>query len=218
MTDQKENIDWKERFKNAFVLYLIRNGERPVTVFKFCEELGVDESIFYEYYNSFRSVEKEVWSTFYKEVNQALDGDSEYSTYSAHEKYLSFLYTLIEVYKQNRSYVVLRYAEVDRRSLRPWFMDSFREEFAIWTKGILDEGIESKEIVSRPLISSKYHEALWVQLLYVTRVWTNDESEDFQVTDASIEKSSALLFELMKSGPVDLLIDFVKFAYQNKAY
>ena len=46
MTDEKENIDWKERFKNAFVLYLIRNGERPVTVFKFCEELGVDESIF----------------------------------------------------------------------------------------------------------------------------------------------------------------------------
>ena len=218
MTDQKENIDWKERFKNAFILYLIRNGERPVTVFKFCEELGVDESVFYEYYNSFRSVEKEVWLTFYEEVKHALDRDSEYSSYSTHEKYLSFLYTLIEVYKQNRSYVVLRYAEVDRRSLRPWFMDSFRDGFAIWTKEILDEGVESKEIVSRPLISSKYHEALWVQLLYVTRVWVNDESEDFQVTDAAIEKSSALLFELMKSGPVDLLIDFVKFAYQNKAY
>jgi len=218
MTDQKENTDWKERFKNAFVLYLIRNGERPVTVFKFCEELEVDESVFYEYYNSFRSVEKEVWLTFYEEVKQALDRDSEYSSYSTHEKYLSFLYTLIEVYKQNRSYVVLRYAEVDRRSLRPWFMDSFREEFAIWVKEILDEGFESNEIVSRPLISSKYYEALWVQLLYVTRVWTIDESKDFQVTDAAIEKSSALLFELMKSGPVDLLIDFVKFAYQNKAY
>ena len=218
MTDQKENIDWKERFKDAFVLYLIRNGERPVTVFKFCEELEVDEAIFYKYYNSFRSVEKEVWLTFYKEVKKALDRDSEYSSYSTQEKHLSFLYTLIEVYKQNRSYVVLRYAEVDRRSLRPCFIESFREEFAIWTKEILDEGFESNEIVSRPLISSKYHEALWVQLLYVTRVWTIDESEDFQVTDAAIEKSSALLFELMKSGPVDLLIDFVKFAYQNKAY
>jgi hypothetical protein len=218
MTDQKENIDWKEDFKNEFVLYLIRNGERPVTVFKFCEELGVDESKFYKYYNSFRSVETEVWYTFYQEVKKALDQDSEYSSYSAHEKYLSFLYTVVEVYKQNRSYVVLRYAEVDRRSLRPWFMDSFREEFAIWTKEILDEGFESNEIISRPLISSKYHEVLWVQLLYITRVWTNDESEDFQVTDAAIEKSSALLFELMKSGPVDLLIDFLKFAYQNKAY
>jgi len=218
MTDQKENIDWKENFKNEFVLYLIRNGERPVTVFKFCEELGVDESLFYKYYNSFRSVEKEVWLTFYQEVKKALGQDSEYSSYSAHEKYLSFLYTVVEVYKQNRSYVVLRYAEVDRRSLRPWFMDSLREEFAIWTKEILDEGFASNEIISRPLISSKYHEALWVQLLYITRVWTNDESEDFQITDAAIEKSSALLFELMKSGPVDLLIDFLKFAYQNKAY
>ena len=85
-------------------------------------------------------------------------------------------------------------------------------------KKFLTKGFESNEIVSRPLISSKYYEALWVQLLYVTRVWTIDESEDFQVTDAAIEKSSALLFELMKSGPVDLLIDFCKFAYQNKAY
>ena len=218
MNDEKENIDWKENFKNEFVLYLIRNGERPVTVFKFCEELGVDESLFYKHYNSFRSVETAVWLTFFQEVKKALDQDSEYSSYSAHEKYLSFLYTVVEVYKQNRSYVVLRYAEVDRRSLRPWFMDSLREEFAIWTKEILDEGFDSNEIVSRPLISSKYHEALWVQLLYITRVWANDESEDFQVTDAAIEKSSVLLFELMKSGPVDLLIDFLKFAYQNKAY
>ena len=218
MTDQKENIDWKENFKNEFVLYLIRNGEKPVTVFKFCEELGVDESLFYKYYNSFRSVETEVWLTFYQEVKIALGGDAEYSSYSALEKYLSFLYAVVEVYKQNRSYVVLRYAEVNRKSFRPWFMDSLREEFAIWTKEILDEGFASNEIISRPLISSKYHEALWVQLLYITRVWTNDESEDFQLTDAAIEKSSALLFELMKSGPVDLLIDFLKFAYQNKAY
>ena len=218
MKDEKENIDWKENFKNEFVLYLVRNGEKPVTVFKFCEELGVDESLFYKFYNSFRSVETEVWLTFYQEVKIALGGDAEYSSYSALEKYLSFLYAVVEVYKQNRSYVVLRYAEVDRKSLRPWFLNSFREEFTIWTKEILDEGFDSNEIIARPLISSKYHEALWVQLLYITRVWTNDESEDFQLTDAAIEKSSALLFELMKSGPVDLLIDFLKFAYQNKAY
>jgi len=218
MTDQKENIDWKEKFKNEFVLFLLRNGEEPITVFKFCEGLDVDESIFYEYFNSFRAVEKAVWLSFYDEVQNALNQDDDYASYSAHEKYLSFLYTIVEVYKQNRSYVVLRYAEVDRKSFRPWFMDSFRDEFAIWTKEILDGGFESNEIVSRPVISSKYHEALWVQLLYITRVWMNDESEDFQVTDAAIEKSSALLFELMKSGPVDLLIDFLKFAYQNKAY
>ena len=218
MNGEKENIEWKENFKNEFVLYLIRNGEKPVTVFKFCEELGVDESMFYKFYNSFRSVETEVWLTFYQEVKIALGGDAEYSSYSALEKYLSFLYAVVEVYKQNRSYVVLRYAEVDRKSFRPWFMDAFREEFTIWTKEILDEGFDSNEIIARPLISSKYHEALWVQLLYITRVWTNDESEDFQLTDAAIEKSSALLFELMKSGPVDLLIDFLKFAYQNKAY
>ena len=61
-----------------------------------------------------------------------------------------------------------------------WFCDMLRwiEDLfghGLWTrsersllfglKKFLTKGFESKEIVSRPLISSKYHEALWVQLL-----------------------------------------------------
>ena len=67
----------------------MEKGQLPFS--SFVRNLGVDESIFYKYYNSFRSVEKEVWLTFYKEVKKALERDSEYSSYSAHEKHLSFL-------------------------------------------------------------------------------------------------------------------------------
>ena len=59
---------------------------------------------------------------------------------------------------------------------------------------------------------------MWIQFLYISRDWANDDSEEFQITDAAIEKSVNLIFELMRKGPVDLMIDFAKFAYQNKAY
>jgi hypothetical protein len=83
---------------------------------------------------------------------------------------------------------------------------------------VVNKGLETEEIATRPIVTDKYNEVLWGQFLYVLRVWMNDESKDFQTTDAAIEKTSALLFELMKKGPIDLLIDFLKFAYQNKAY
>jgi hypothetical protein len=59
---------------------------------------------------------------------------------------------------------------------------------------------------------------LWLQFLYVSRVWANDDSKDYQITDAAIEKSVNLLFELMRKGPLDMAIEFAKFMYQNKAY
>jgi len=34
----------------------------------------------------------------------------------------------------------------------------------------------------------------------------------------AIEKTSALVFELLRQASIDLLLDFIKFAYQNKAY
>ena len=97
-------------------------------------------------------------------------------------------------------------------------MDAFKDAFNEWSLDLLAAAFNNNELISRPVISYQYSNALWIQFLYLTKVWVNDESKDFQITEAAIEKTCALIFELMKKGPVDLLIDFIKFAYQNKAY
>lgn len=217
MTTSTE-IDPREEFRKEFLLHLLRTGESPVTVYAFCEQLGKEEKEFYQYYGSFKALEKDIWKQMFEVVKQTLDADESYSQYTSYEKWLSFLYTFIEVLRENRSYVMLRCEGLERKELRPWFLDGMRSQLKLLLKDIISSGLETDEIASRPIITDKYGEALWVQVLYVIRVWINDESEDFQVTDAAIEKTSALLFELMKRGPIDLLIDFAKFAYQNKAY
>lgn len=205
-------------FKEDYILYVVRNGATPVTVYKFCEDLGVQETEFYNHYTSFKTLEKEVWKDFFEQTHSILQADENYALYSAYEKWLSFLYTLIEQLKKNRSFVVFRTESIERKNIRPWFLNAFRKAFNHLIAEIINQGIANEEIAKRPIITDKYNEVLWVQFLYILRVWTNDESDDFQTTDAAIEKSSVLLFELMKKGPIDLLIDFVKFAYQNKAY
>jgi hypothetical protein len=214
----EEHIDKKVYYKEEYLLYLLRNGEPPVTVYRFCEDLGQSESDFYKYFSSFAAIEKDIWKSYFSDVRETLENDENYPEYSAYEKWLSFLYTTIELFKQNRSFVVLKCKALEIKQIRPAQLEAFKKEFNILSSEIINSGLSSDEIATRPVITSKYNEVLWVQFLYILRVWINDESEDFQITDAAVEKTSVLLFELMKRGPIDMLIDFVKFAYQNKAY
>lgn len=211
-------IDQKAELRKEFMLHLLRTGDVPVTVYAFCEQLGKEEFEFYKYYGSFKSLEKDIWNEFFGKVENILNQDENYAHYSSYEKWLSFLYTFIEILKENRSYVMLRCEPLERKEFRPWFLEGMRETLKGFIKDIIGAGLETEEIASRPIITDRYHEVLWAQILYVIRVWVNDESEEFQVTDAAVEKTSVLLFELMKKGPIDMLVDFVKFAYQHKAY
>ncbi len=208
----------KHFIQNEYILYLLRNGEPPVTVFSFCEQLELDEAQFYAEFNSFKGLERSIWEHFFEETINALEKDEEFVNYTAHEKVLSFLYTVIEVFKQNRSFIVLKTGDISRKDFRPKTLATFRQLYNNWTKEVVNKGLTTEEIATRPVITEKYDEVFWGQFLYILRVWVNDESKDFQTTDAAIEKTSALIFELLKKGPIDLLIDFLKFAYQNKAY
>jgi len=46
--------------------------------------------------------------------------------------------------------------------------------------------------------------------------WKEDESPGFEKTDAAVEKSVNLAFDLIGKGAVDSFIDFAKFLYQSK--
>lgn len=218
MEEENRNMDLKSILQNEYILYLLRNGKAPVTVFSFCEQLEINENDFYAEFNSFKVLESSIWELFFIQTIEAINQDEEFSSYTAQEKVLSFFYTIIEVFKQNRSFVILKLGDISRKDFRPKTLDAFRVLFNNWVLEVVNKGLETEEIATRPIVTDKYNEVLWGQFLYVLRVWMNDESKDFQTTDAAIEKTSALLFELMKKGPIDLLIDFLKFAYQNKAY
>jgi len=218
MENKGQEIDIKTVLQNEYILHLLRNGKEPVTVFSFCEELKIDENDFYANFNSFKLLEASIWELLFNQTIEAINQDEDFPTYSAQDKVLSFFYTVAEVFKQNRSFIVLKLGDLSCKDLRPKALAEFRPLFNDWVKDVIAKGLETEEIATRPIITDKYNEVIWGQFLYILRVWINDESRDFQTTDAAIEKTSALLFELMKKGPLDLMIDFVKFAYQNKAY
>ncbi|WP_373400814.1 TetR family transcriptional regulator C-terminal domain-containing protein [Algoriphagus halophilus] len=92
----------------------------------------------------------------------------------------------------------------------------FKEKFKDFANEIILEGKETEEIANRPFISEKYDEAMWIQLWFVFQYWLKDQSPRFEKTDAAIEKSVNLAFDLMGKSALDSFLDFAKFMYQSK--
>jgi len=202
----------RERYKE----YVLENGKSPASFFLFAKVLKTSEEEFYEHYNSFGAIEKDIWRTFFESTVAAMEAEKVYEEYSVREKFLSFYYTLIEQLKSNRSYVTWQTGSRKKPELTPYYLQSFKAEFLNWANQLIIEGKDTDEIANRPFISDRYGEAIWLQTMFVIAFWCKDESAQFEKTDAAIEKAVNVAFDLMGRGAVDSILDLAKFLYQSK--
>jgi AcrR family transcriptional regulator len=209
--------DPRAKIINGYIEYVLENGQEPASIFKFSKELKMKEEDFYSFFTSFDGIKSAVWGQLFDNTIQNLESQEVYKEYSAREKLLGFLFTLVEELKKNRSYLISLYADhKDLKKLLPKEVKSFKSKFKDFANEIILEGKETEEIASRPIISDRYDEALWLQVWFVFQFWLNDSSPAFEKTDAAIEKSVNLAFDLMGKSAFDTFIDFAKFLYQNK--
>lgn len=220
MSLDTENINTEitEHIQSEYIRFLLLNGKDPISVLHFTEAVGITEDVFYTHYNSFKATEKAIWQSLITETVNALHNDSEYESYSAREKTLAFFYTFIEVLKNNRSFVLFRLGDWSPEKGFPFYLADFFTEFGDYMDTIIGEAIDNQEILSRPIVSTQYVQFYKMSISYILKVWIGDSSSDYQVTDAAIEKSINLVYDILQKGPLDGIIDFAKFIYQNKAY
>ncbi len=209
-TDIKETIIRNYREK------VLLNGHPPASVFQFMHEMKKDEGLFYDHFASFEALEKHIWKNYAQETTEVLQKDKSFTTYSTREKMLAFYFTLFERLKNDRSFVRYSFNQIRQPDVKPSVLQKFREEFIDFVSNVLNEGRENEEIVDRPVISDRYQDGIWLQMMFLLRFWLKDDSAGFTNTDAAVEKSVNLSFELMGRGPLDQMIDFAKFLYHNR--
>ncbi|EOZ95756.1 hypothetical protein A33Q_3118 [Indibacter alkaliphilus LW1] len=210
-------VDNRSKIISAYIEYVLEHGQEPASVFKFAKELKMKEEEFYSYFTSFESIKSAVWSKLFDDTINSLESQEVFREYSAREKLLGFLFTWVEELKKNRSYLLVQYEKSKAlKNLLPTEVKVFKDKFKDFANEIILEGKETEEIASRPIISDRYDEALWLQVWFVFQFWLKDTSQAFEKTDAAIEKSVNLAFDLMGKSALDTFIDFAKFLYQNK--
>lgn len=213
-TKSTKKKDLRGSLKKAFIEQVLTEEKRPKSVFAFAKEQKISEAEFYDHFNSLNTLEQSIWSDWFEDVKHALSKDTNYSSFSLREKLLSLYFTWFEMLLRNRSYVIYEFEEA-KKEIEPGFLGKMKTSFHEFVDEMIVEGIESGEI-KKSKLSTQYAKAFWVQFLFVSKFWLNDESENFQKTDAAIEKSVNLAFDFLGTGPVDRLIDFAKFLYQNQ--
>jgi hypothetical protein len=206
----------EQKIIDAYVAYVLEHGEQPKSVHAFAKSIEIDENEFYKYFASFAVVEKQILLAIFNETKQQLTNDEGFKGYSAREKMLAFFYAWIEHARHQRSYLLHIHAQNKWQTPVPAYLGGIKDEFKAFAQEILNEGIESHEVSQRKYISDKYPDGLWVQFAFIHQFWLKDDSKDFEKTDAAIEKSLQLAFELMGKGVLDAAIDFGKFLFQNR--
>jgi len=100
--------------------------------------------------------------------------------------------------------------------ITPYYLEHVRNGFKEWIADLLLEAKETDEVTTRPIISDRYDDAIWLQFLFILGFWMKDDTKSFEKTDVAIEKSVNLAFDLMGHGPLDAMVDFGKFLFQNR--
>lgn len=204
------------RIQVAYIDYLLNHGQRPPSVYKFTRDLGLKESDFYDHFGSFDGLERAIWKGFLDRTIQRVKSDESYMGFSIREKLLAFYYTFFEDLRTHRSFVLLQLDRQPRLELVPEFFKDFKAAFEAYTDLLLKEGKAKGEIANRPYVDKTYPQLFTMQMGFLLMFWKNDNSQAFEQTDAAIEKSVNLAFDLIGKGAVDTAFDFAKFLFQTK--
>jgi len=205
------------KIESAYVEYLLTEGKQPASVFKFCLDLSIKENDFYALYGSFDAIESKIWKGFIDKTITRLKVDKSFDSFIVREKILAFYYTLFEELKANRSFVLFQLQPFRKIELVPSYLRECKKSFESFFEEILSEGKGNGEVAQRPYLDKRYPQLFWVHFGFILLFWKEDSSADFEKTDAAIEKSVNLAFDLIGKGALDSAIDFAKFMYQAKA-
>lgn len=215
-TTQNPEVSVQDQIINEYHQHVLRQGEEPASVFAFCEKLGINEADFYVHFNSFEQVADAVWHSIFEKVLNKLESDKEYAELTAREKLLTFYFDFFESMKQYRSYALITLEDaLTTMGRTPAGLGLLKQDFKNWINGLIADGMYTQEVASRSKLSDSYDALFWFQFLFLLNFWKRDKSRGFEKTDAAIEKSVHLSFDLISKNALDSAFDFGKFLFQN---
>jgi AcrR family transcriptional regulator len=194
----------------AFSAHLAEEGQAPRSVAKFCRELGMAEAVFYRHFPSLHAVEKAFWGDWMAGVIGAVESGAEWEEFTARERYLAFLFALMQAAGERRSVLLQRFQDIAPLA-HPTDLEGMRAEFLEFARRLVDHGSALGEIAERRGLRNLYPGILYAHLRWVIDYYLKDESQEFDRTDAFIEKTVRLAFDLFRTQAFDSAADLLRF-------
>ena len=205
----------KTKLITQYMEQVLEHEAYPKSVYKFCKTAKIEEKDFYNVFSSLDAVREYVWGVFFTTAMQGLEKDKDFKKGSRREKLLSFYFTFFEVLLLNRSYVLFALKREMNIMKDLVFLKRLRLHFKVFATDLIEEGNADKDSRWSQHPPKLFSEAAWAQLLFLMKFWIEDTSEQFEKTDAAIEKSVNTAFDVFDNTPLDTLLDFGKFLWKE---
>ncbi len=191
------------------------NNREPNSIAEFCTYAKIDPVEFKVAFQQLKGIKQQLLTTVFEDVWERVEKAAEENEYSPREKCLALFFTLIEGLSEYRDYLQTSYSLKEVGALvEDW--RPFNKLFVSKT-----QYFQQNDRINwlREKLPNKLTDEINSLLLgwnYVFRVWLADESEDKATTDAAIEKTIHLYFDLSENKQFEKVIDFGKFIATTK--
>lgn len=206
----------KDTIKKGYQDYLLEEGKAPETVRIFTKHLKIADEDFYQYFGSLTNIEAAIWKDYFHRSLEIVQNDPDFDAMSSREKHLSYLFTLLEMIKKDRSYILYR---LENKTLKdiPSFISDTRK---VITNSDIDWAKPFQFIPERnqDFIQSAYKNVLWQHSMTMILFWVKDDSAASKETDIFIEKSTRTVFDIGELPALDSVVDLSKFFLQRMGF
>ncbi len=206
----------KSSIKKGYQDYLLEEGKKPETVRIFTKYLKISDEDLYKHYGSLRNIESSIWEDYYNTTLEVIQKDSDFEEMSPREKHLSFLYTMLEIVKPDRSYILFKLEGKKPHELPKELQNTQK----IITQSDIDwaKTFEFMPGRAQNATQSAYKKVLWSHTIATLLFWVRDDSGDSKDTDVFIEKSTRTAFDIGELPALDSIIDLSKFFLQKMGF
>ncbi|NRB73040.1 MAG: hypothetical protein HRU46_01650 [Verrucomicrobiales bacterium] len=192
--------------------YVLEHGTPPPSVYAFAKGLEIGEREFFEQFGSFEALESDLWETTVCETLEAVRSGEDWTGFNAHQCLLTFLYAYCDRILDQRSFFLARFPRWKKSSGQPpEGLCGMRSAFTEFADEILEKGMANGEIACRGAMTRTYPLGLFGHFLSVVEFNLADDSSGFERTDAYIEKSVRLAFDVIGTQAVDSAFDLFRF-------
>jgi len=209
-------MDLKQKIYDAYSTQVLEHEKEPKSVYLFCKKNKIEETDFYKYFASLEDIKVSIFSKFFDNTYTLISKEKGFDAQVPKEKLLSFYFTFFEVLQLNRSYVLFILSNSGEKMQKLSSLRRLRNSFKQFASGLIQEGNTSKQSILTKHPELIFSEGAWLQLLFLLKFWMEDSSPSFEKTDMAIEKSVQTVFELFDNTPLDSVIDFGKFLWNEK--
>lgn len=195
---------------------VLEHEQYPLSVYKFCKANEIEEQEFYKKYASLDAIKHQVWQVFFENTMQVLHKNENYASMSRKDRLLTFYYTFFEVLLLNRSYVLFALKGIEKPMTALGQLKHLRSSFKAFATELIEEGNDDKTLSIAKHPVGLFSEAAWSQLLFILKFWLEDTSPAFEKTDAAIEKSITVAFDVFDNTQLEAIMDLGKFLWKEK--